>query len=308
MNQKELLHIIYDGPALQDNEMDVRDLAPSLLAFADLLEETNRILYGDKTQVQINIKGSFKTGSFKVDLSVIQKSVKDMIDLFNTKNANAITNILQILGISLQDAKKIGLIQLIKWLKNRKIKKITKIGKGKTILEVDDEQREVEEKVLDLFRNLRIRNNIEVFVTKPLDKEGINTLKMKYQRNVETIKKGEKDYFRKPEVEDEPLEDQIIETNLQPVTVCFAEGNKWRFTDGGSTFFVLVLDNNFIEKVKSNKISFSAGDIFKVKLRRKQFVTDEGIKTEYEILKVISHRPAAKQIKLPFEGEENKNK
>ena len=306
MSNKKLLHITYDGPALQDNEMDVRDLAPSLLAFADILEETNHILYGDKTQIQVNIKGSFKTGSFKVDLNVIQKGVDSLIDLFNTKGINAITNILQLLGISLKDTKKIGLFQLIKWLKNRKIKKITKIGKGKTILEVDDEQREVEEKVLDLFKNLKIRNNVEVFVTKPLDKEGINTLKIKYQRSVQTIKKEEKDYFKQPEVEDEALEDQIIETNLQPVTVCFTEGNKWRFTDGGTTFFVLVLDDDFIEKVKSNKISFSAGDIFKVKLRRKQFVTDEGIKTEYEILKVISHRPAAKQIKLPFERKENK--
>jgi hypothetical protein len=63
MSQKTL-HIAYDGPALDTHEMDVRELAPALLAFSDMFEEANAVLNGDRAKISLNVKGSFKTGSF----------------------------------------------------------------------------------------------------------------------------------------------------------------------------------------------------------------------------------------------------
>ncbi|MBE6440990.1 MAG: hypothetical protein E7022_01495 [Desulfovibrio desulfuricans] len=62
MSQKTL-HIAYDGPALDTHEMDVRELAPALLAFSDMFEEANAVLNGDRAKISLNVKGSFKTGS-----------------------------------------------------------------------------------------------------------------------------------------------------------------------------------------------------------------------------------------------------
>ena len=84
MADKEYFQVIYDGPALESNEMDVRDLAPALLAISDVLDEANKIVFGDKTQVQVNVKGSFKTGSFGIDFSIVQRGIEGFTSLFNS--------------------------------------------------------------------------------------------------------------------------------------------------------------------------------------------------------------------------------
>jgi hypothetical protein len=45
----------YDGPALQTHEMDVRDLAPALLATAELFQEMNRVAHPTDPEVSVNV-------------------------------------------------------------------------------------------------------------------------------------------------------------------------------------------------------------------------------------------------------------
>lgn len=286
--------IIYDGPALQTNEMDVRDLAPALVALSDLLEEVNTLLYNDVAKVQVNVKGSFKTGCFKIDFSIVQSLVDQLVDIFNSREGITAVSVLSILGLSSKD----GLIPILKWLNNRKIKTITKIGNGKARIEVDEESREVEEKVIEALSNLKIRQSLEVIITKPLTKEGIETFEISYDSTITTIHESEKESFIAPKAPDELISDQVIEKNLQALNVSFVEGNKWKFTDGNAVFFADVMDNEFIELIQNNKISFAKNDILKVNLRQKQYITDVGMKTEYEIEKIIDHRPAVKQLNL----------
>lgn len=59
--------IVYDGPALETHEMNVRDLAPALLSLSDALEEAGKTLYGNKTVVSVKVNASFKAGSFGID-------------------------------------------------------------------------------------------------------------------------------------------------------------------------------------------------------------------------------------------------
>ena len=49
--------VTYDGPALESSEMDVRELAPALLAIGDLLEASTQALCGDQVRPRVNVRG-----------------------------------------------------------------------------------------------------------------------------------------------------------------------------------------------------------------------------------------------------------
>ncbi|WP_061165200.1 hypothetical protein [Caballeronia temeraria] len=68
MSNHERFNVVYDGPALAEHRMDVRDLAPALVAIADLFTAANKELNGDSADVRVEVKGSFKAGSFELDL------------------------------------------------------------------------------------------------------------------------------------------------------------------------------------------------------------------------------------------------
>ena len=300
MADKEYFQVIYDGPALESNEMDVRDLAPALLAISDVLDEANKIVFGDKTQVQVNVKGSFKTGSFGIDFSIVQRGIEGFTSLFNSNQISAAANLLQILGF-IGVPSTFGLIGLLLKLKNRRIKKVIKEGDNKTVIEVEDEKIETHPKVIALFSNVKIRIGLQKIIAEPLSREGVKSFSVKKNNQVNTVKNEEKDYFKLSEIPDEPLKDEVREVYLRALSIVFIEGNKWRFSDGTNEFFATVKDEKFIKDVQENKISFTKDDTFKIKLREKQWITDAGLKTEHEIEEVISHRSVAKQIRLPLE-------
>ena len=56
----EKFYVIYDGWALEHHLMDVRDLAPAMIAVNDLLSNANKALNGDKADLNLKVNASFK--------------------------------------------------------------------------------------------------------------------------------------------------------------------------------------------------------------------------------------------------------
>ncbi len=304
MSQKEYFQVVYDGEALQNNEMDVRDLAPALLAISDVLDETNKITYGDKTRVQVNVKGTFKSGSFGFDLSIVQGGIDGLTSLFNSDQANAASNLLQMLGFVVPGG---GLIGFLLWLRNRKIKNIEKVNEAKTVVEVEDSEKyETSPKIIALFSNVKVRTSIQKVITEPLSKDGISSFAIKKGKEKIVIKEEEKDYFKLSDIPDELLRDEVREVILTVATISFTEGHKWKFSDGNVEFYATITDENFVNKVQQNKDGFYKDDLFRVKLHERQWISDTGLKSDYEIIEVLEHRSGSKQIKLPF-GDDEKN-
>lgn len=294
--------ISYDGPALVTHEMNVKDLAPALLSIGELIEDANSVLNGDQAKIAVNIKTT-QPGSVIVGFSVIQDFLKQAVSLFSSNEANAIVNASQILGyLGLGCGSSAGVLGIIKWLKNREIKNITTLEDGNFKMEITDgETRVVKSSEIKLFKLLKIRNHFEAIITKPLEKEGVEQISFLNGKNKTTIEKKEKDYFITPSVEEETLGETETEQSLQIVNISFQEFGKWRFSDGNASFFAEILDKEFLNKVQHNQAAFAKDDVLKVKLKRKQYLSLGGIKTDYIITKVVEHRSAAIQIQLPFD-------
>jgi len=289
------IRITFDGAALASHEMDARDLAPALLAMADLLEGSVAALYGGRAKAQVNVKGSFKTGCFAIDFSTTVDLVTAVKDLFNNNATTGVATAITILGFIGFSTKK-GLAYVLKWLHGRTITKIEVLNNGKVNLFVDDEWVEVEEPVLDLLKNIRVREAFDK-LTSPLEREGIDTFSVGDAEEVFFLaEKKDRASFLLPDHEEAIVNRFTMGYSI--VSPSFKEDNKWRLSDGNNVISVKVLDNAFLKKIDDCEIAFSKGDFLLCKVMAKQWQTAKGAKTEYEVEKVIQYHSGMRQLAL----------
>lgn len=288
MKSEVNFRVTYDGPALQAHVMDVRELAPAMIAMADLLKVANEELYGDKADVRIAVRAGFKEGSFGIDMVFFQDIITQLTELFSGKEASATSNAIQILtGVGITGG---GVIALLRWLRGRKVERIEQRQDVATIWTVD-ESLEVDLATLRLFRNRRMRIELRN-VLRPLEADGIDSLMLTQGSHAgPVILRDEIDYFNPPSDADLPLSDSIAAgVVLKIESAVFKDGNKWRFTDGSRSFFAAIEDSDFLARIDSGQERFGKADLLVVDLRQLQFAVDGELKSEYRILRVMEHK------------------
>ena len=299
----ETFAVWFDGPDVENGQISVRHLAPALLALGELVEEAHTVLRPDEPAVTLKVVAT-EEGSFQIDLVAMESIVEQVANLLTRQNIDTAADIVQILGLSVGGTG-LGLFSLLKWLRGRKVASSTPtVDQGVVKLVLDDgDEIEIPSETLRLYRRLTIRKKVEEFVA-PLKAVGITSIGFGKTRTSETtISADEVEHFAAPQLDDEQIVESTSERALQIVSPVFQEGNKWRFSDGDSTFHARVGDEHFINQVNSG-LRFSKGDIVRVELLNRQWQTDEGLKVEREIVQVLEHIPRARQISIPFEAED----
>ncbi|WGS50599.1 hypothetical protein LFL96_03560 [Paraburkholderia sp. D15] len=292
---------MYDGPALKEHRMDVRDLAPALVAFADLFTAANKEINGEAAEVRVQVNASFKAGSFGIDLIASQHLLSQIKDIFSGNGATAIANgwtIMQIVGIT-GGGLAGGLIGLLRMLKGRPPIKIEQKGDVAKVWMSQTEAIEVERDVIRLYRNVVVRSSLEKVVS-PLERDGITEFGVVVSDTVVLDVRDDEIASFSASTSDagaEVVSDTTSKRLLTIESLTFKDGNKWRVHDGIASFHAPIEDKAFLAKIDAGE-RFGKGDVLVVDLRQVQSIAGAKLVIESTIVKVWEHRQPLQQSLL----------
>ncbi|QDL30422.1 hypothetical protein [Serratia liquefaciens] len=275
------------GP--KEHQIDARILGNAITSLCDIIEQSDKILNGEASNVQVNVK-AHQEGSFEVVVSVSQQ-------LNNV-------NVLEVLGLTKEMAAVVGgagigsVLGAIKWLKGRKLADVTVDEKKgvATLITKDNEEIECPLVVQKVLSSPTVRKGFDELVYKPLASEGISTFSV--ERDDEplvTVAEEDKKSFKA--TRSLVKEEKIVETitaNVHISCVNFLAKSGWKMIlPNGNEVAATMNDQAFLERINLNKATFSKDDLFVVEYTQTQTQANEQLsRPRYEIERVVRHRAA----------------
>ena len=295
--------VIFRGPAFEDGEIDLRDLAPAMLSLGDFFKAASDALNNERVTTSVRVKAT-DHACFEIDLSVAQ-TIKDAVASLLTMAADhrekitAAQELLELIlkGGAVTAGVGAGLLKLLQLLKGKKPDAIERNG-TQVHITVGDITFVTDEKVVTLAENVSVREGVKKFAS-ALRSSGIKSIATKPNGEPETVyTKDDLPAFDIPVGGEEELLDETRRMNLQIISLSFKDDNKWRVTDGAEPFSAAIEDTDFLKQVANSEISFAKGDYLVCDVRERQVSTPQGLKKDRTIVHVVAHRPAARQMKL----------
>ena len=289
----------YNGRAVESNEMDANELATSLLGISNVLEEANSTLNVSNSKLFIKVHGSFKPGSFIVDITSFYHT--DLIQtVFNSGDG---------IGIAANVATLVGfvawagngtyntLIGLCRLTKGKKILTKKSVGNDNCEINVEGCDRSIiaNNLIINLYEDKRTRQELERAVS-PLNNEGISYITfLMGGEEQEKILREERDSFAYTNTETiEEKEDveyfYITQANFD------GKHTGWRLSFGDSSisqnksndFPVKISDEKFLKKVLTRKLVISNDGTAIIKAKYKKIThISEKLSVTWEILEVL---------------------
>lgn len=270
---EEQLRIVYDGPAVDAGRMDVRELAPSLLALADLFHQAQAQLYPEDPRITVELRAT-EEGSFVADISVVHSFMDHFRTIFGGDTATATANLIALGGFVG------GVLTAIVKLAGRAIRNRRRLANGMTRLELEDGTfLELPSQVVEMLERALILKLARDFI-QPLRRDDMEQIRVQHRDTQVAITSGDVPAFDRP-LEEDVLVDTTSTMILSVVSLAFDPDNKWRLSDGHNRFYVTINDQEFLGRVQRDEERFAKGDYLEVDLRIVQTQEPDGrIRTE----------------------------
>ncbi|MBA4000568.1 hypothetical protein [Brevundimonas sp.] len=294
--------LVYDGDALKEGEMDVADLAPALLAMGEFVRASAHAVYGDEARVSVKVRAT-NEGSFEVLFAMAVDAASHAWEFWKKDDVQAAAQLASLMGLSGVGVGG-GAIWAIRKLRGQPAILKSASEPGSVEIETPTGLIVVPEGVGRIVVDRAVRLALERLVADPLEKEGIDTVIFAQGERAEKIQEFEASWFRTPLTIEA---DEFISRYTRAFSIMslhFTAGKKWRLSDGrGPAKLIAIDDEDFNGKVARNEVRFAKGDILICEVVETSRRTDAGFKSEFEIIRVIEHRPApASPPQLPLAG------
>lgn len=297
VEMEPVFRLTYDGPGLREHEIDVGDLAASLIAVGQMVKSANRAINGDRLDVRVKVR-STGDGSFWVEIAVYGKGMWGAIaDLVTGKDVDAVLKLLQIMGLVCVGGKMatMGAIAVIREIRGRRIRRVERKGDSVEIEVEDGTVIEAEELTSRVVLDPPFRAALERVAVEPLLTEGIDECIISGTGVSERITREDARSFVAPSTSENTIFENLFPKVFSIDTLSFKPGKKWRLSDGhGRSTLVDVEDQDFIGRVERSEVRFAKGDLLYCDVRETARETPRGLKAEYAIVRVREHRPASR--------------
>lgn len=314
-----------DGNAVESHEIDANELAVSLLGISNVLEEANSTLNSCGSKLSVKVRGSFKPGSFIVDIasycctSAIQTAFDSGVDIASNYCTSVVQTVfnsgdeIEVANNVAELAKNVAgfvgfvylagngrlctLIRLCRLTKGKRIltKKAVENGNTEIYVEGCDSPIIANNVVINLYEDKRTRQELERAFS-PLNNEKISDMTFLVDgKEQEKVLREERDYFSYTNTE-------TIEENEDIASFYITQANfdgkniGWRLSFGDSStsqnksndFAVKILDEKFLKSILTRKIIISNDGkaIIRARYKRTTHVSEKLI-TNWEILEVL---------------------
>ena len=302
---KTRFEIAFEGDPFEDGEIDVRDLAPALLAFGNVVQAANKVLNGDRAEARLKVAATDK-GSFVAVLTMDVGFLADMLDAVNAHPQRVVAAD-QLMDLLIKAGTIAGaplcLFAAIKALKGKRPDKVETLGDGTTEITINQTTFVVDDRTVALLQDLPTREAVEDLGTKAARVDGLDNLRIGADSEaVEAVRLALTDLpsLKVPPVQDEP-DTEITHRDvwLKIVSVHFRDGYKWRFSDGGERPFTADMeDAEFQNKVQEGILALNANDAIRCRLREEQSLTASNLLKVIYVEEVLEFRPGARQMNL----------
>ncbi|TYO91454.1 hypothetical protein LY05_00307 [Oceanicella actignis] len=297
----------FDGEAAR-GEMEVADLAPLLVAWADVLKAANQAVNGDRASARVVITAT-APGSFLVNLGLDVGVLDQILGVIDAAASHqdrvvAANNLLDVLikSGSLAAGVSLGVLGIVKRLRGRRPERTSRHADGSVTIELDGKELKLSPAAARLIEDPAFREALARFGERLSNAEGIDQTFVADQDGTRSwsIRRSEARSLRLPPPEEREPETMTTRRQvwLELVSTHFRGDYKWRFTDGDTTFTATIEDQEFLRKVENGDVSFSAADKLLVELEEEQEIGNEIRKLATRVVKVIRHVPGPKQMRL----------